>query len=73
VEEEMKGVVNENPESRGVPPVAEENQNTLAEPAVAFNSTLPGPHELAEVTDEMEGIMFTVAVTGVLGETHPFK
>lgn len=60
------GVVNDNPVKIELPPVAEVYQSMVPAPVLADKTILPGPHRLLDITPVMVGMVFTVAVTGVL-------
>ena len=71
---DILGVVNVFPVPRLVPPVGEEYQLMVPAEGVALRTTMPVPHTLPGVVAVIEGIVFTVAIIGVLvGEVHPFS
>lgn len=71
---DILGVVNVFPDPRIDPPVGEEYQFIVPDDAVAPKVTVPVPHLLLGVVVVIVGIIFTVAITGVLVvEVHPFS
>lgn len=54
--------------ARGVPPVATLYQMVFPALEVAFNTTEPASQRLFGVVAVMVGVVFTVAITAILGE-----
>ena len=72
VVELMEGVVKLLPVPRGLPPLATLYQvNTPPEQPVALSGTVPGPQRDASVPTGTAGTEFTVAITSILGPSHP--
>ena len=65
------GVVNDTPESSGVPPVKAEYQLIVPALAVAPNTIVPVPQRLAGVLAVMVGMVFTTTTTAVEVSLHP--
>ena len=63
---EILGVVKEAPELRLLPPVAAAYQLIVPALALAPKETVPAPQRLFAVTDVMDGVAVTVAVTADL-------
>ena len=67
----MVGVVNEVPVPNELPPVEEEYQFNVPALVVAPSVTVPASQREAGVELVIVGVVFTVAVTGVLEEEQP--
>ena len=67
----IPGVLNELPLPKLLPPDGLLNQLMVPAVAEAESVTLPESHMLPEMPEVMEGVLFTMAIAGVLVEVHP--
>jgi hypothetical protein len=70
---EIAGVLKDVPVPRTEPPVEAAYQFNVPVLAVAPRVTVPASQREEGVVEVMVGVVFTVAITAILAEVHPFS